>query len=574
MLSPVSDESRRMEPLDSSTLRWRRCLLTVCALGFLLWAFSLFQAAVWYGRVGWYTEPTKVPFHDVVDVVLPGEPAAQAGIKAGDIFDLRRASASARWRFRTRWLADQPFTYVVLHGATQQRITLRPHRWIDLSSWSSYVGSLGALIFAALIAWRRPGLIEARLLCLVLIAQVITDCLEPREWVTLWAGLDFRAVIVGEATRDLVLAMLIAYTLLFGRPVSTMRKAFAAFAFGLLGFDLLFSWAGDVGSWTGAFDLLSSPIGRTYWGSLALYLFVLIAVATAFAAARGRERSLLFWTTATFVIIYLNGVLIDISLSVPRLASNSSLLEALNNIDNIARFLTPLALGYALLHRRLLDIGFALNQAAVFSGVSLIIVGLFMLGEWLIGSWLGRMSHATGVTISAALVLALGFSVRVIHSRVERVLDRAFFRKRHDDEMAILNFAERAADSTDAATLVRETKETLETHADAEFVTLAMDDGKGRFGDVSGSDSAIIALHNRHNALDLKALSTQLRGEFAYPMIARGQLVGALVLGPKRSGENYAPDESHAIMKLAHEVGHALRFLSLEKALQGRHLPA
>jgi hypothetical protein len=184
------------------------------------------------------------------------------------------------------------------------------------------------------------------------------------------------------------------------------------------------------------------------------------------------------------------------------------------------------------------------------------------------------MSHATNLTISAALVLTLGFSVRTIHSRVERVLDRAFFRKRHDDEMAILNFAKQAADATDAATLVRETKETLEAHADAQYVTLAMDDGRGRYGDATENDPAIVALHDRHNALDLQALSTQLQGEFAYPMIARGQLLGALVLGPKRSGDNYAPDEKHAIMQLALAVGGALRILKLEKLLQDHHLPA
>ncbi len=43
-------------------------------------------------------------------------------------------------------------------------------------------------------------------------------------------------------------------------------------------------------------------------------------------------------------------------------------------------------------------------------------------------------------------------------------------------------------------------------------------------------------------------------------MIARGRLVGALVLGPKRSGESYAPDESHAMMHLAHSVGGALAY--------------
>jgi hypothetical protein len=269
----------------------------------------------------------------------------------------------------------------------------------------------------------------------------------------------------------------------------------------------------------------------------------------------------------------LKGAALNIILFLPMPAS-PLLIDLLNSIGSIALFLTPFAIGYAILHRRLLDIGFVLNQAAVFSGVSLIIVGLFTLGEWLIGSWLGRMSHATNLTISAALVLTLGFSVRTIHSRVERVLDRAFFRKRHDDEMAIRNLAEHAADAGDAAALVREMKETLDKHADAAFVTLVMDDGSGRFGNVSQSDAAIVALRGRHTALDLKALSTQLQGEFAYPMIARGQLVGALVLGPKRSGESYAPDEAHAIMQLAHEVGSALHILALAKALQEQRFQA
>jgi hypothetical protein len=53
-----------------------------------------------------------------------------------------------------------------------------------------------------------------------------------------------------------------------------------------------------------------------------------------------------------------------------------------------------------------------------------------------------------------------------------------------------------------------------------------------------------------------------MRGEFAFPMISRGDLVGALICGPKRDGETYAPDESEALLALAHGVGTALDTLS------------
>jgi hypothetical protein len=56
-------------------------------------------------------------------------------------------------------------------------------------------------------------------------------------------------------------------------------------------------------------------------------------------------------------------------------------------------FLAPVALTYAALSRRLIDVGFVLNRAAVFSGVSIIVVGLFMLGEAVLGFWFSHATH-------------------------------------------------------------------------------------------------------------------------------------------------------------------------------------
>ena len=46
-------------------------------------------------------------------------------------------------------------------------------------------------------------------------------------------------------------------------------------------------------------------------------------------------------------------------------------------------------------------------------------------------------------------------------------------------------------------------------------------------------------------------------------MMARGRLVGALIVGPRRSGETYAPDESEAIAEVARGVGVALDLLGV-----------
>ncbi len=250
----------------------------------------------------------------------------------------------------------------------------------------------------------------------------------------------------------------------------------------------------------------------------------------------------------------------------PAIATNAIVMKV---APDVANFVFPLGLTYAVLNRRLLDIGYALNRATIFTIVSVIIVGAFMLAEWLMGSWLATQSHVTNIVVSALLVVTLGFSTRAIHLRVDRLVDRVFFRKRHEDELAIREFAREAAFVSDSDLLLTSASATLEKHADAEHVSFFLDDGRGRYGSAGSDDPAILALQARHKPVDLHGVDSIFCGEFAYPMAIGGRLVGVLVLGPKRSGEPYAPDESDAIAGLATAFGGALALQApLEHRLQ------
>jgi len=101
----------------------------------------------------------------------------------------------------------------------------------------------------------------------------------------------------------------------------------------------------------------------------------------------------------------------------------------------------------------------------------------------------------------------------------------------------------------------------LERYSDASFVTISLDEGVGCYGDVSENDPVIVSLRARRGVLDLHAIESDLAGEFVYLMMARRRLVGALVVGPKRSGDTYAPDESAAIAQLAQAAGDAINVL-------------
>ena len=357
-------------------------------------------------------------------------------------------------------------------------------------------------------------------------------------------------------------ALLATYAMTFSTPANLLRRILMWLSYLSAAAMPLYGLAYIVGAWSATAD----PRQAWYAGALSQlivavlpFLFPLLCAIATIAQTRGTDRARLVWATAALGILYLSNAVIGLAVSFNApIDFNVELLLA-----NVSIFLVPVGLTYVVLSRRVLDIGFALNRALVFSAVSLIFLGGFFLVEWALGTWLSTASHATNLVVGAAIALTLGFSVRSIHRRVDRVLDTIFFRKRHEDERAIREFGHEAAYITDAAVLLARTKTMLEEHADASSVAILLDDGQGRLGEASENDPAIVSLRARRKAVDLHAVDTTLHGEFAYPLIARGHLVGAIVLGPKRSGDPYAPDESDAIMHLAHDVGGAIDVLSV-----------
>ena len=112
---------------------------------------------------------------------------------------------------------------------------------------------------------------------------------------------------------------------------------------------------------------------------------------------------------------------------------------------------------------------------------------------------------------------------------------------------------------------------TVKEHTGAHDAAILVRDGAGTYAfatngrpkEVSENDPGIVALRAWNKPIDLHVFpDSELRGEFAFPMISRGDLVGTLICGPKRDGEAYAPDESEALLALAHGVGTALDTLS------------
>jgi hypothetical protein len=544
-------------------LAWRRFLIGLTVFAFAQYAVIVAIQTRWYGilpgvssrytvtsgpSVGFSPTATR----GVMRLTVPERNAwFSAGVRTGDFLDLRRVPPLVRYRFATRvWFPGETATLPIVRNGQTRWINLRATavsmNWIGL--FVANGGLLWMLLFAVIVVIKRSDTKEGRILALFLLLFNVGLEFQPQNWVTPWPALDAFLAAFSAIPFYGSLALGAAYAGLFGRPLSRERRILGLLAYAL-GAAAAAGYAANV---LGHLFPGGVPPATRYIPAFALSAVVCATILLAILAARGSERSRVIWGGVPLSTLYLGALL---SLGLGFFPGNFDGVESV--IGNFALLIAPVALTYSLLKRRLLDVGFVINRVAVYTAVSVIVVSIFVLVEWVVVDVFGA-GRQENFIVGAVLALGLGLSMRFIHHRVDVVLDNVFFRKRHEDEKAIRDFAHEVAFITDVPTILERIVSLLEERAHAAVVAVALDDGRGRFSGASENDPAFVAMRAWHRPVDLHAVTSALTGEFAFPMVARGRVVGALVLGAKAGGESYAPDEFDAIRALAHAAGNAI----------------
>jgi hypothetical protein len=569
---------------------WRPVLLAICALTALVEVASVLDVTGIGGAPPWWGEwdATYAPAAKqnlVIASIDPGGPAARAGLRQGDLIDTRAFTLVERFSlfgFGGAVLFNgQPLTFSVRRGSLQKEITVVPRPLPAERYWDlllSAFGSLWLLLFAALIAWRRADVPQMRLLSLWLAVFVLIGATAglavPWPWVSIVLS------TFNDIALPLWLTLWAAFAGCFGQPLSRPRRIVQKLCYTFVAISSVLFLVTTAELAIPQFHPLPFPawIGA-FVAFVAAVLLAVVCGVLAIAASRGVERQRAAWTLVPLAAIICFYIVAGFAIK-----ASSSYAGALvwAVIANVVILAAPIALTYAALSRRLIDIGFALNRALIFAIVSTIVVGAFVLVEWAMSEWLARTGRTASIVISMGAALGIGFSMRYVHLYVDRFVDRVFFRKRHEDEAALRRFAHEASYITDRSVLLERAVRTVEEHTGAADVAILVHDGAAGFTSaetdgarttVSENDAGILALRAWRKPVDLVSLEgSVLRGEFAFPMISRGTLVGVLVCGTKPDGESYAPDESEALLALAHGVGTALDVLSVQRDRPNEHV--
>jgi hypothetical protein len=561
--------------------RWKWGLLAACVVVTAVVLSSIFDnfgfgEKPWFGYWDDVMALTSQPFIEQTTQVVADGAAARAGIRDGDRIDLRDHGLYDRTSIVFQPVASKTATAIVHRG--DKTFTARVHPStiyqgdVAIKIPNTALGMLAyllALACAFVIALRRWQTREGRYLCLTLLA-ISAETIGPLALAlpdgTLGA-LKYAilgVVVCAQALLPVALAAQFGVRSPWRVAVETMAIIAAALTI-----------TGYLAATIGVLNLSIDPmpfVNGMFWQILGVAIFVIATVAAAIATVTTpqADRARTAWLLLPLPIALAASALATV---LEEFATSWVTYMSLSAISNGLLLLGAGAVTFALLKRRVLDLEFVVSRTLVVATVSLIVVAAFVLLEWLLGSAMAHVSHTTGLIANGGLALALGLSLSYIHKRVDALIEALFFRKRRADGRALLDFSREAAYVTDSDDLVDRAIETVQLHTDAGSGAILLNGagayavarsfGNGLSATVGENDGAILALKTWHRPLDPHHYSTSMQGALALPMLARGRLLGVLLLGERTGGEAYAPDEVEALSQLAHGVGSAMDVLSI-----------
>lgn len=272
-------------------------------------------------------------------------------------------------------------------------------------------------------------------------------------------------------------------------------------------------------------SLSSLPAGC--WAAVALV--GLLGLLLSFVRSRGDERQRIAWVLVSFAAGL--GPIAAYELYV--FASGAPETWTWQAIPFLAM---PLGMAYATLRLRVIDIGFALSRAGVFSVMTLLIAGVFGVLESLADKMLAEASHTESMVIELVITLVIVYVIRYFHHHIEHAIERVIFAARNRRIALISSIADAFGVAGHPEEVSAVLVERLRNDASIPAAVYVEEDGV-----------------LRHDAGDARLHPESASSVRSFPLETFKRTRGTLVC--ELPGEDeFAPDEASALQRLAREA--------------------
>jgi hypothetical protein len=274
-------------------------------------------------------------------------------------------------------------------------------------------------------------------------------------------------------------------------------------------------------------------------------------------SATPQERPRILWVILGFIFGYGGVVLIDLigNVSTPPIPLYNSL-QTLN-------ILVPIAVTYAILKHRVIDVRFFLNRALVYGILTTIGIGLLVLLDFAVAKRL----ESFGLVVEVAGALVLGIGIQRLHGFVDGLVDRYVFRSVHEAESHLARVADAMMFAESLATIdklvVDESARALQLRSvaifrreDASFRReAAVGWNEVRSNRIAAEDSFVLDLQAQKTGVAASPFLAQrddmpqgaAAPSFAVPICIREQMIGFVVFGAHLNASDIDPDEQQIL---------------------------
>jgi hypothetical protein len=221
----------------------------------------------------------------------------------------------------------------------------------------------------------------------------------------------------------------------------------------------------------GAPNVFRTPV--LILGSVGFALTVVCMFAAAlslllrFRRSRGEERLQLKWVTTAAAVLVLAFAL-PTELVVGEKGGFIAILLGLSLVE--------VAVGIAMLRYRLYDIDLVINRALVYGSLTATLAGTYVGTVLLLQLTLSGVTEGSELAVAASTLAVAGL-FRPVRARIQRVVDRRFFRSRYDAALTVGAFGARLRDEVALTTLSTDLLHAVHTTVQPSHATLWLRSG-------------------------------------------------------------------------------------------------
>ncbi|HEY1883810.1 MAG TPA: GAF domain-containing protein [Candidatus Cybelea sp.] len=324
----------------------------------------------------------------------------------------------------------------------------------------------------------------------------------------------------------------------------------------------------------------------------ALILVVIIGLAYISSGANNAERARrITWIVAGIAIAPITDLLWAVANILSTLVGNSSIL--LLDVQDWTTALGPwvgligvVFVFYAFVSQRVVDIRFVIGRAAVYVGITAVLLLFFGVIEW----WAEQIFESTRPAIYVSLFAALfiGFSLNAVHEHVESLLNKVFFREQRRNERSLRHASRALANTNSEKTLVEflvhEPVRVLGLTSAALFLARGANGAFIRSADngwnnkesetIDAEDPLIVELRadpepmmldGRPRAETILPVGSKAPS-LVVPLLVRGSVFGFVFYGPRNNEQPLTSDERALLETIAHNAGAAYDHIDADRA--------